>query len=188
MSEPDNSAKQIQRELAALGEDAPSEAELALADEEAGAALERAPELARVARLIELAEPHEFDDLSELETHRGWRSVEQRLAASVVGEDSRTGAAVPAGTPSSAGGARRWLLAAIGLAAAAAVLVVVVSTSGHQDELAQRDEQAPSATKLSEMADQARAALQALDDGKSDSERAAELARQYTQRMQGAGG
>ena len=80
MSEASHDTEQIELtrdELAALGEAAPSEAEqLLLRGDGLDAPEAHAdPSVASVARLAELAAPLEFEDLSELELHRGWRGM-----------------------------------------------------------------------------------------------------------------
>jgi hypothetical protein len=172
----------LRRELELLGEEPPSAEELALVlDGTRG----DPGEVAVVSRLTELAAAERFDPLSELELHRVWRSVEQRAAHA---EPDAAGPAGPTGHGKQAtktiggGGARRWLLAAVGgLAAAAAVLFVVLGPG--RDEARHADAKAPSSEQVAEMGDQVRATLQALDDGKSDSERAAELAAEYQRRL-----
>jgi hypothetical protein len=160
----------LRRELELLGEEPPSAEELALVHD--GTRGDPA-EVAVVSRLTELATAERFDPLSELELHRVWRSVEQRAA---------TGHGKQATKTIGGGGARRWLLAAVGgLAAAAAVLFAVLGPG--RDEARHADAKAPSSEQVAEMGDQVRATLQALDDGKSDSERAAELAAEYQRRL-----
>jgi hypothetical protein len=152
----------VRRELEMLGEEPPSPAELALV-------LERDPEVAIVSRLAELAEAESAEPLSELELHRAWRNVEQRITM-----------AEP--RPKIGGGSRRWLLTAIGgLAAAAGVLFMVFGPDRTADRRA--DAQTPSIEQVAEMGEQVRTALQALDDGKSDSECATELAADYQRRL-----
>jgi hypothetical protein len=220
MSQAKPSPEQIERELAALGEAPPSVAELE-------GAFDDTPEVASVARLVELAEPVVFEDLSELESHRAWRQIEQRLGGS--GEaDEKTGQAAeasvspkpdpsgraravggsdpqkpdpsgraravggsdpqkpdPSGRARAVGGSdpqksgpRRWLSAAFGLAAAAAVIIVVLTTEQERGEV-----EGPSAEEVAELGEQVRASLRVLDDGKSDSERAAERAAAYERRL-----
>jgi hypothetical protein len=163
----------LRRELELLGEEPPSEEELALAldrtGDDHGDDHGDHADIAVVSRLTELAAGERFESLSELELHRVWRTVEQRAAN-----------AEPAKTIGGSG-ARRWLLAAVGgLAAAAAVLFVVL---GPDDDARHADAQAPSSEQIAEMGEQVRASLKALDDGKSDSERATELAAEYQRRL-----
>src|SRR5690606_21359492 len=107
MTAPSHTSETIARELAALGEAPPSAEELAmLAELEAH---DEPEAIASVVRLPELAEPLSFDDLSELETHRGWRNVEQRLARVASEPEPRE---QPRPTPGG-GGPRRWLYAAV---------------------------------------------------------------------------
>jgi hypothetical protein len=172
MTAPTHTSETIARELAALGEAPPSAEELALlasrpgyrADEE----LDEHDEVASVARLAELSEPFGFDDLSELETHRVWRNVEQRAARAEPGHARR-----PSG-----GGPRRWLFAAAGLAAAAAIAWIVVGSPAPEHD----------ADAVADLGTQARATLQMLDDGASDTERAEQLAAEYQQRLEEQGG
>ena len=155
----------IERELAELGEAPASAEELAMFD-----TLEQDPEVASVARLAELAEPCAFDDLSELELHRAWRSVERRGAK----------APAEAAPHPSGGGPRRWLFAAIGLAAAAAILLIVTRPTD-DEQLAQTQADAEAVAELGE---QARASLKLLDDGASDTQRAEQLAAEYQARLE----
>jgi hypothetical protein len=169
----------LRRELELLGEEPPSAEELALVLDGTGDDL---GEVAVVGRLTELAAAERFDPLSELELHRVWRSVEQRAAPAEPDATGPTGHGKQATKTIGGGGARRWLLAAVGgLAAAAAVLFVVLGPG--RDEARHADAKAPSSEQVAEMGDQVRATLQALDDGKSDSERAAELAAEYQRRL-----
>ncbi|NVB40038.1 hypothetical protein G6O69_19490 [Pseudenhygromyxa sp. WMMC2535] len=161
----------IARELAALDEAPLSEDERALLESEG--ALEGRAEIAEVARMHELAEPLAFEDLSELELHRGWRRVEARSAPAPDEQGSTRGRA-------GGGGRRRWPLAAAGLAAAAVLAVLVL-----------REGEGPSQTELAELAEvgeHARSLLEALDDGVGDSERAAALAADYERRLRAGGG
>ena len=175
MSEASHDTEQIELtrdELAALGEAAPSEAEqLLLRGDGLDAPEAHAdPSVASVARLAELAAPLKFEDLSELELHRGWRGIEERLPGA---------AAHPA--PSTGGGVRSWLFAAVGIAAAAAVLLVVLRPGKDTQQA-----QAPSpeqVTELAELGEQARAALRVLDDDQTDTERATQLAAAYQRRL-----
>jgi hypothetical protein len=177
MSEATPTTEQIQRELASLGEAPLTEAELALIHDQAEQAdaasghLDHDPDIASVARLAELAEPIEFEDLSQLELHRAWRGVEQRLSG-------------PAASPKTGGGGRAWLFAAVGVAAAAIVLLIVL-----QPDRDSQQARAPSnhldheMAELAELGDQARAALRVLDDGQTDTERATQLATAYQRRL-----
>jgi hypothetical protein len=170
----------LRRELELLGEEPPSPAELALV-------LERDPEVAAVSRLAELAQAERFESLSELEVHRAWRTIEQRIA---VAEPAEVGngsgepdeKSEPTRPKTGGGGSRRWLLAAVGgLAVAAGVLFVVFLPD--RDAGRRADVETPNSEQVAEMGEQVRTALQALDDGKSDSERAAELAAEYERRL-----
>ena len=184
MTAPTHNTESIERELAALGEAPPSAEELALLAGE----LEDHDEIATVARLAELAEPLAFDELSPLETHRGWRNVEQRLARVQAPEQATQQQASEQSSPSgpSRGGSSprphgRWLLAAVGLAAAAALVLIVVNPSTpEQPEL--------DAEAVAELGEQARATLKALDNGASDTQRAEQLAAEYQQRLEEQGG
>jgi hypothetical protein len=74
------------------------------------------------------------------------------------------------------------LFAAVGgLAAAAAVLFVVFGPE--RDGARHATVEAPSSEQVAKMGEQVRATLRVLDDGKSDSERAAERAAEYEQRL-----
>jgi hypothetical protein len=158
---------ELRRELELLGEEPPSPAELALVFEQEG----EEPEIATVSRLVELAQGERVAPLSELELHRGWRNVEQRALHDEPVRHAPTG-----------GGARRWLFAAIGgLAAAAAVLFVVFGPE--RDTNRHATGEPPSSEQVAKMGEQVRASLRALDDGKSDSERAAERAAEYERRL-----
>lgn len=162
---------ELRRELELLGEEPPSPAELALVLEQDA---EQEPEIATVSRIVELAQGERFAALSELELHRGWRNVEQRAVHDASGE--------PAKHAPTGGGARRWLFAAVGtLAAAAAVLFVVFGPQRDPDRQAASDP--PSREQVAEMGEQVRATLRVLDDGKTDSERAAERAAEYRRRL-----
>lgn len=181
MTAPTHNTESIERELAALGEAPPSAEELALLAGE----LDDDDEIATVARLAELAEPLAFDELSPLETHRGWRNVEQRLAAGqAFGEahaDAEPHASEQPGSHGASPRQGRWLLAAIGLAAAAALVLIVVNPSNpEQPEL--------DAKAVAELGEQARATLKALDNGTSDTQRAEQLAAKYQQRLEEQGG
>lgn len=180
MTAPTHNTESIERELAALGEAPPSDEELALLAGE----LDDDDDIATFARLAELAEPLAFDELSPLETHRGWRNVEQRLAAAAHTPDS-AGAQSQTSEQSASHGASprqgRWLFAAIGLAAAAALVLIVVNPSDpEQPEL--------DAKAVAEIGEQARASLKALDNGTSDTQRAEQLAAKYQQRLEEQGG
>lgn len=183
MTAPSHTSETIERELAALGEAPPSAEELAMLAE-----LEDHGEVASVARLTELADPLAFEDLSELETHRGWRNVEQRLARS-SGEP--TGEVAPSKRPTpSGGGPRRWLYAAIGVAAAAAVLFVVTRPAlrlgpGKDETVA---DSKVDAKAVAELGEQARASLKILDNGTTDTQRAEQLAAEYQARLEEQGG
>jgi hypothetical protein len=192
MTAPTPHTETIERELAALGEAPPSAEELALLEAGELDEIVDHAELASVARLVGLAEPINFDDLSELETHRGWRTVEQRLArarrvddladepladepglADEPDNDPRTDEPRPVG-----GGPQRWLFAAIGLAAAAAIAVIILRPSqpGLDPE------------QVVKMGEQARATLRVLQHGASDTQRAEQLAAEYQQRLEEQGG
>lgn len=166
-SSPDPDA--IARELAELGEEPVSAEELALI--EAGM-LEQQPAVETVARLSELAEPYAFDELSELETHRAWREFEQRVEQDQDAEPAVVHASEPAGPASP----RRWLFALAGLAAAAAVALVVLPGEKQSDTLSAED--------VAKQGESVRVALDALDDGRSDSVRARERASAYQQRLE----
>jgi hypothetical protein len=186
----------IERELAELGEAPPSADELAMLDgrgelgelDELGEGLDEDPELATVARLYTLAEPFAFEDLSQLETHRGWRMVEQRLAgAADPARASRPEPASPSTTNphQHGGGPRRWLLAAVGAAAAAALLVLVLRPEAGPSVAEQATPVDPAAA--AELGEQARATLATLaklDGGLSETERAEQLAREYQRRLE----
>jgi hypothetical protein len=168
MTAPTHTSETIARELAALGEEPLSAEELALLESES--ALDQ-DDVASVARLAELSEPLAFDDLSELETHRAWRNVEQRVAPAKHAEVPRRG-----------GGPRRWLFAAVGLAAAAAIVLIVIDQPAPEHD----------ARAVAEMGKQARetlhTTLQMLDGGVSDTSRAEQLAAEYQQRLEEQGG
>lgn len=177
MSEPKLDLSAIERELAELGEDGPSAEELALLE---GGAVEHSGPVASVVLLSELGQPHAFDDLSELETHRGWRKVEARLgdeASKQAGDPSST---EPAAKPSGASSPRRWLYAAFGVAAAAALTLIVVDPNGNEgsDGSASVD-----AEELAAMGKEARGLLDAIDDGKTDTERAQAMLADYEARL-----
>lgn len=179
MTEPTHTTETIERELAALGEAPPSAEELALLARDDDD-LDALDDIATVARLSEQAEPLAFEDLSQLETHRGWRNVEQRLAGSQAARANEPAANDNHPTPSG-GGPRRWLFAAVGLAAAAAlVLIIVRPSTPEQPEL--------DAEAVAELGKQARATLKILDDGASDTQRAEQLAAEYQQRLEEQGG
>lgn len=167
MTAPTSQPETLERELAALGEAPPSAEELALLEDDV--------EIASVARLVDLAEPFAFDNLSQLETHRGWRTVEQRLARA----KSAPAAAHPSETSPVGGGPRRWLFAAIGLAAAAAIALIILrpTTPNSLDPKA-----------VAKMGEQARATLRTLSHGTSDTQRAETLAAEYQQRLAEQGG
>lgn len=163
---------ELRRELELLGEEPPSPAELALV---LGQDAEQDLEIATVSRLVELAEGERIAALSELELHRGWRNVEQRAVHDASSE--------PAKHAPTGGGARRWLFAAVGgLAAAAAVLFVVFGPE--RDPARQAAAEPPTREQVAKMGEQVRATLKVLDDGKSDSERAAERAAEYQRRLE----
>jgi hypothetical protein len=166
---PDQREHELRRELELLGEEPPTAEELALLEQDA----ESEPEIAIASRLVELAGGERFDSLSELELHRGWRNVEQRAVNEAPLESARH---APTG-----GGARRWLFAAVGGLAAAAAVLFVVFTPERDDPHATAE--APSSARVAEMGEQVRATLRVLDDGKSDSQRAAERAAEYRQRL-----
>jgi hypothetical protein len=183
MSEATSNTEQRERlerelgdQLVTLGEAPPSEAELVLlrgladdSDPDTNPTSSTNPDIASVARLAELAEPIAFEDLSELELHRAWRGVEQRLPG------ARASARIKI---------KPWLFAAVGVAAAAAVLLIVVQSGRHSED--SRQAQTLSDKQLAELAalgDQARTALRLLDDGQSDTERAANLADTYKLRL-----
>ena len=181
MTEPTHTTETIERELAALGEAPPSAEELALLASDDDDDLDALDDLATVARLSELAEPLAFDDLSQLETHRGWRNVEQRLARPEPARATEPAANDSASEHPGGGGPRRWLFAAVGLAAAAALVLIVVRPSApEQPEL--------DAETVAELGEQARATLKILDDGASDTQRAEQLAAEYQQRLEEQGG
>ena len=165
MNEANSNTEAIARELAALGEDAPSEAELAWLRD---GTLDAEPDVASVARLSELAEPFGFEELSELEIHRAWRRSEHQLSAS----SHAPAAAAPS--------PRRWLLAAAGLAAAAAVALLVIPEREQAPQLSAQD--------VASQGESVRVALRALDDGRSDSERARAIAAEYQRRLAEQGG
>jgi hypothetical protein len=182
MTAPTHNTESIERELAALGEAPPSDEELALLAGELDEHDDH-DEIATVARLAELAEPLAFDELSPLETHRGWRNVEQRLAAAhVPGQaNAQPHASEQSGSHGASPRQGRWLFAAIGLAAAAALVLIVVNPSNpEQPEL--------DAKAVAELGEQARASLKALDNGTSDTQRAEQLAAKYQQRLEEQGG
>ncbi|MCA9684886.1 MAG: hypothetical protein KC457_22070, partial [Myxococcales bacterium] len=159
----------VARELAELGEEPLSPEELALlaAGEDDNADIDT------VARLHELAEPFAFDDLSELERAQSWKGVESRLPAIASATGTETGTETGTGTGTSggaggAGGRVRWLFPSVTLAAAAAAVLVLI--------LRPPSDQGPSPEEIAEIGQQARTMLAALDDGRSDSERADEVA------------
>ena len=160
MTSHDPHAAAIARELVALGEDPPSAEELAML---AAASLDDEPDVAGTTRLIELAQVDAALDepLGELGKQRVWRAVESRRA---VGRARLSG---------------RWV--ALGLAIAAALALLVVVPEG--DEPAR--EQGPSAAEVGEVGEQARLALQALDDGLDDTARLEQLRGRYAARMEG---
>jgi hypothetical protein len=151
-------AAAIARELEALGEDPPSAEELAML---AAAALDDEPDVARTTRLIELAQVDTAHDepLGELGKQRVWRAVESRRA---IGRARLSG---------------RWVAVGLAIAAALAVLVLVPG----RDE---SREPGPSAAEVGEVGDQARLALQALDDGLDDTARLEQLRGRYAERME----
>jgi hypothetical protein len=167
---------ELRRELELLGEEPPSPAELALVFEQEG----EEPEIATVSRLVELAQGERVAPLSELELHRGWRNVEQRALHDGSVAPGKSGE--PVRHAPTGGGARRWLFAAVGgLAAAAAVLFVVFGPE--RDTARHATGEPPSSEQVAKMGEQVRATLRVLDDGKSDSERAAERAAEYERRL-----
>jgi hypothetical protein len=185
----------IERELMALGEAPASAEELALLGEtEAEARVEAGAEaLAHVARLLELAEPLEFEDLSELETHRAWRTIEQRTSEPQLGKPTaaRPQGSEAHGDPSPhphGGGPRRWLFAAVGVAAAAAVLFIILRPTDptRPDPITAESRVDPQA--VAELGAQARASLKVLDDGTTDTQRAAQLADAYKAQLEEQGG
>lgn len=188
MSESSPTTEMIERELATLGEARPSAEELDLighADhvDHVG----HADHVANVARLAELAEPIAFDDLSELETHRSWRSVELRLAQRPNTPGPGPGRARvedehDASTPTG-GGPQRWLLTAVGIAAAAAVLLIVLRPF-EQPKIAEAEPAKPDAELVAQLGERARVALNALDDGTSDTQRAEQLAADYRRQLE----
>lgn len=159
MTSHDPHAAAIARELEALGEDPPSAEELAML---AAASLDDEPDVAGTARLIELAQVDAALDepLGELGKQRVWRAVESRRG---VGRDRTSG---------------RWLGLGLALAAAAALLVWVVP---ERDE---PRETGPSAAEVDEVGEQARLALQTLDDGLDDTARLEQLRGRYAERME----
>lgn len=173
---PNTDAEQLTHELASLGEAPPSEAEIELLrNVDLGLdLLGDDPEVASVARLAELAEPLEFEDLSQLELHRTWRGVEQRLPDAAASPQTRTG-----------GGVRPWLFAAVGVAAAAAVLLIVLQPGEDSQQARAPDAQLlpEQVAELAELGSQARTALRMLDDGQTDTERATQLATAYQRRL-----
>lgn len=174
MSRTSHSTEDIERELAELGEAPPSDDELAWVHEPSELAKEAQVDVATTLRLVELSEPLDMPGLSELETRRVWQTIEQRRAKPKPDASTQH----PAG-----GGARRWLFAAVGLAAAAALIVIVISPDD-ATLVAPRDGDAgPSAEQVAELGDKVRASLAALDDGKSDTARATELAADYERRL-----
>lgn len=174
MSRTSHNTEDIERELAELGEAPPSDDELAWVHEPSELAKEAQVDVATTLRLVELSEPLDMPGLSELETRRVWQTIEQRRAKPKPDASTQQH---PAG-----GGARRWLFAAVGLAAAAALIVIVISPD--DTTLARRDADAgPSAEQVAELGDKVRASLAALDDGKSDTARATELAADYERRL-----
>lgn len=182
MSEASPTSEQIERELVELGEASPDAAELELAAQPEAAsseALDAQPEVASVARLSELAEPLAFEDLSELELHRGWREIERRI------DGAGTDAANEEPAQVSPGPGRWSYLAGLAtvVAVAAALAFVVLQPSG---ELA--GPEGPSAEEVAKLGDMARSSLRVLDDGKTDTQRAASLAADYERRLQEAGG
>ena len=193
MTAPSPNPETIERELAELGEAPPSADELAMLAGlgELGELDDLDdPDLAAFARLQALADPIAFDDLSQLETHRGWRVVEQRLDPAHEREAAPTSAR-PADDKHTGGGPRRWLFAAVGVAAAAALALIVVGPGSGSNptpdaRTAQIDPAA--AAELGEQARTTLAALAALDGGLSDTERAEQLAREYQQRLEEQGG
>lgn len=179
MTETQAKPEQIAAELAALGEDELSDAELAaLAD--ASEDPDEHEAVATVVRLHELAEPIDFEDLSEFETHRSWRAVEGRLGLGETG--SAEAEAQPAAQQARGGSSPRLLFAALGLAAAvaAAVVLLVMNPEGSEGPTPSEE--------VAEVGAHAREMLKVIDDGKSDTQRAEELAADYAERLEGAGG
>ncbi|PRQ02926.1 hypothetical protein ENSA5_18650 [Enhygromyxa salina] len=175
MSEPSPTREQIERELVALGEASPNATELALLERE----LDDEPEVASMARLSELAEPLAFEDLSELETQRAWRKIEEQVGSN---PDRDEAIAAPAASSPVGGSTRGRLLAVAGLAAAAVVLVIILPQEREQQA------EGPSAKEVAELSEQVRSTLRLLDDGKTDTERAAALAADYERRLEEQGG
>jgi hypothetical protein len=158
MTSHDPHAAAIARELEALGEDPPSAEELAML---AAASLDDEPEVAGTARLIDLAQADAaVEPLGELGEQRVWRVVASRRAS---------GRALVSA---------RWV--AVGLAIAAALTVLVLVPG--RDEPAR--EQGPSASEVGEVGEQARLALQALDDGLDDTARVEQLRDRYAARLE----
>ncbi|MFO7561350.1 MAG: hypothetical protein R6X02_01800 [Enhygromyxa sp.] len=177
MTAPTPNPEMIERELAALGEAPPSAEELARLG---SGALDDDAAVASVARLAELAEPIAFEDLSELETHRVWRAVEQRLTSAEAARDAERPDPRPSEPrPTGGGGSKRWVFAAIGLAAAAAIALLIVRPSS-TPEL--------DPEQVVELGEQARASLRALQPETSDTQRAELLAAEYQQRLEEQGG
>ncbi len=158
MTSHDPHAAAIARELEALGEDPPSAEELAML---AAASLDDEPDVAGTARLIELAQVDAALDepLGELGKQRVWRAVESRRA---IGRARVSG---------------RWVAVGLAIAAALAVLVLV-------PERDEPRETGPSAAEVGEVGEQARLALQALDDGLDDTARLEQLRGRYAERME----
>jgi hypothetical protein len=173
MTAPSHTTETIERELAALGEAPPSAEELALLGE--SGEFDHV-DVETVSRLAELAAPITFNDLSELEAHRGWRTVEQRLARPVA---ARPAESTP--EPShSRGGPQRWLFAAVGIAAAAALVLIVIWPEPEQ--IVASNQLDPK--QVAELGVQARATLATLDDGASDTQRAEQSAAAYQSRLE----
>ncbi|EDM81364.1 hypothetical protein PPSIR1_39275 [Plesiocystis pacifica SIR-1] len=182
MSEPKLDLSAIERELAELGEDGPSAEELALLE---GGAVEHSGPVASVVLLSELSQPHAFDDLSELETHRGWRKVEARLGDEAAKRAGGPGSTEPASKPGGAGSGspRRWLYAAFGVAAAAALTLIVVDPNGNEGNQGSEASASVDAEELAAMGKEARGLLDAIDDGKTDTERAQAMLADYEARL-----
>jgi hypothetical protein len=181
---------ELRRELESLGEPPPSDDELALILDQQRDDDSRDLDVATVSRLVELASASGSTmPLSELELHRGWRTIEQRAAAQSGPELSREGREDKSGRELSREGRedksgptrRRWLFVGVGsLAAAAGVLFVVL---GPERKPIDDGAQGPSLEQVQTMSEQVHATLRALDDGKSDTQRAAEIAADYERRL-----
>ncbi len=169
---------EIRRELAALGEHEPSEAELAMLRDPL--ALDDDPDIASIARLSELAAAGSFDDLSQLEKHRVWRTIERRLPGEGSFEDQPSETGSRSGTRQSGSSERHfgpWIAAGLALAATLAL----VWWGPWADRTAPSS--GPSSAEVAEVGDQARAALRALDDGLDDTARTERLMADYQRRL-----